>query len=474
MIIAFEYWPHVVSATSLDLIVVLVVIPWVVLTKKEPTAAVAWCLVVLLVPLFGALMFWAFGSNYLLHSVRHRRRDPGLFRDRHFTPGEAPPLADPSDLAALAVRVRAFPVVPGNAVTIYHETTTAFADLLAAIEAARHHVHLEYFILRSDATGTQLFDLLTKKAKDGVEVRLLYDAMGSLHLRRRSLRPLMEAGGRVAAFLPLNPVRSLIRVSLRNHRKITVIDGRRAFTGGMNIGDEYLGKSRRMGYWRDSFLRVDGPAAGQLQRVFCEDWEFAARETLGTTYFPEVEPAGPHRVQVASSGPDQEINTIREIYFAAILAAHEKVWIATPYIVPDAGLFDALRLARHRGVDVRVLSLARPDHYVSYFAGRYFAAELSAMGVRVYQYQRGMMHAKVVLVDGRWAVVGSANLDNRSLHLNFEVGCVLDTPELVAELGAAFLHDLESSTLLDKEVLARRSLGGRVLDNVCRLLAPTL
>jgi cardiolipin synthase len=459
--------------TGLHIIVLVVFIPWVVLTKKEPTAAVAWCLVVLLVPMLGALLFWAFGNNYLLHRVQHRRRNPGLFRERHFAPREKSTPADPADLATVAVHVHAFPAADGNAVTLYHQTNLAFQDLLAAIEAARHHVHLEYFILRADPTGTQLFDLLTQKAKDGVEVRLLYDAMGCLHLPRRALRPLVEAGGRVAAFLPLNPIRSLIRVSLRNHRKITVIDGKQAFTGGMNIGDEYLGKSR-LGYWRDSFLRVDGPAALQLQRVFCEDWEFATRETLGGAYFPTVESAGPYRVQVAASGPDQEVNTIREIYFAAILAAREKLWIATPYVVPDAGLFDALRLARHRGVDVRVLSLARPDHYISYYAGRYFCADLAAMGVHVYQYQRGMMHAKMVLVDGRWAVVGSANFDNRSLHLNFEVGCLLDSPELVVELQTAFLADLEHSTLLDQTVLARRSLGGRVLDNVCRLFGPTL
>jgi cardiolipin synthase len=241
----------------------------------------------------------------------------------------------------------------------------------------------------------------------------------------------------------------------------------------MNIGDEYLGKGW-LGYWRDAFLRVAGPAAAGLQRVFCEDWEFAAKETLGSAYFPELAPVGPHRVQVAAAGPDQEVNTIREIYFAAILAGRERVWIASPYVVPDAGLFDALRLARHRGVDVRVLTLDRPDHYVSYYAGRYFSAELMTMGVRVYRYQRGMMHSKVVLVDDRWAFVGSANFDNRSLHLNFEIGCLFDSPVLVSELEAAYLRDLEVSEVLDDTVLARRTLSGRILDNVSRLFGPTL
>jgi cardiolipin synthase len=243
----------------------------------------------------------------------------------------------------------------------------------------------------------------------------------------------------------------------------------------MNIGDEYLGKSQRLGYWRDAFLRVEGPAAAHLQRVFCEDWEFAGHETLrGGVYYPPPQSRGPADVQVAASGPDQEVNTIREIYFAAILSARKRLLISSPYLIPDAGLFDALRLARFRGVDVRVLSLYRPDHYVSYYAGRYFSAGLLAIGVKVYQYRKGMMHAKLMMVDGRWAMVGSANLDNRSLHLNFEVGCALTDPALVADLEAAFERDLKEAVPLDREVLARRSLGGRVLDNACRLLAPTL
>lgn len=470
----FDYWPHVI-VVSLSVLAYIIFIPWVVLTKKDSTTAVAWCLLVLLLPLVGALIFWAFGHNYLLHRMRHRRSVQSLVRERYEAEKRDGEAGDPTDLGRLARRVGAFAVAPGNSVTLYGETHDAFAGLLSAIEAARHHVHLEYFILRDDETGQQLLGLLAQKAKQGVEVRLIYDAMGCLHLKKRALRPLCDAGAKVAVFLPLNPVRSLIRVTLRNHRKITVVDGRVAFTGGMNIGDEYLGKSKGLGYWRDSFVRVEGPAASQLQRVFCEDWEFATKEVLrGATYFPDPGPAGPDDVQVAASGPDQEVNTIREIYFAAILAARQRVWIATPYVVPDAGLFDALRLARHRSVDVRVLSLNRADHYLSYYAGRYYGAEMAAMGVKVYRYKKGMMHSKVVLVDGRWAMVGSANFDNRSLHLNFEVGCALHSPALVGQLEAAYEHDLESSAPLDQGYLARRTLTGRVLDNVCRLLAPTL
>lgn len=473
-----DYWPHLTIAFStLDIVLVVVCIPWILLSKKDATATVAWCLLVMFVPLLGALLFWGFGYNYLLHRVRHRRGEQSGHRKSHPHPGcmPHPPEREEYDLGALAEHVNAYPLRRGNALTVYHETEQAYNALLDAVAAARQYVHLEYFILRSDAAGNRLLQLLAHKAKEGVEVRLLYDAMGSLHLKGRSLRPLREAGGQVAAFLPLNPLHSFIRVNLRNHRKITVVDGRIGFTGGMNIGDDYLGKNPALGYWRDSFVRLEGSAVADLQRVFSEDWEFARREALNEDkYAPPQPPAGDVSVQIADSGPDQEVSTIREIYFLAIISARRRLWIATPYLVPDNGLFDALRAARYRGVDVRILTLLRPDHYISYYAGLYYAAELLAYGVQIHLYRKGMMHAKLMMVDGRWGMIGSANLDNRSLHLNFEVGCILHDAEQVAQLEAAYQRDLDDAVPLDQPTLEARSLASRALENACRLFTPAL
>jgi cardiolipin synthase len=473
-----EYWPHLAAAFSLlNVALIVVFLPWVLLSKKDATATVAWCLLVLFVPLLGALLFWGFGYNYLLHRVRRQRGERGGHRKQHPYP-DGPLLQagqGEDDLGELAERVNAYPPRRGNALTVYHETEHAYNALLDAIAAAQKYVHLEYFILRSDATGHRLFDLLAHKAKEGVEVRLLYDAMGCLHLKGRSLRPLLESGGQAAGFLPLNPLHSLIRINLRNHRKITVVDGRVGFTGGMNIGDEYLGKHPVLGYWRDSFVRLEGPAVADLQRVFSEDWEFTRRETLPEEkYAPPQPAAGDVCVQIADSGPDQEINTIREIYFLAIISARRRLWIASPYLVPDNGLFDALRAARYRGVDVRILTLLRPDHYISYYAGLYYAADLLTYGVKIYLYRKGMMHAKLMMVDGRWGMVGSANLDNRSLHLNFEVGCILHDAEQVAQLEAVYQRDLDDTVPLDQQTLAARSLASRALENACRLFTPAL
>jgi len=454
-----------------------VFLPWVLLSKKDATAAVAWCLLVLFVPLLGAFLFWGFGYNYLLHRVR-RQRSERSGRSKPFPHPDGPPRqADRGehDLAELAERVNAYPLRRGNALTVFHETELAYNALLNAIAGARHYVHLEYFIFRSDAAGSRLLDLLAHKAKEGVEVRLLYDAMGSLHLKGRSLRPLLASGGQAAAFLPLNPLHSLIRINLRNHRKITVVDGRIGFTGGMNIGDDYLGKNPVLGYWRDSFVRLEGPAVADLQSVFRSDWEFTCGECLPEEkYAPPQPAAGEVSVQIAESGPDQELNTIREIYFLAIISARRRLWISSPYLVPDNGLFDALRAARYRGVDVRILTLLRPDHYISYYAGMYYAADLLAYGVNIYLYRKGMMHAKMIMVDGCWGMVGSANLDNRSLHLNFEIGCILHDADQVAQLEAAYQRDLDDAVPLDQKTLEGRSLATRALENACRLFTPAL
>jgi cardiolipin synthase len=230
-----------------------------------------------------------------------------------------------------------------------------------------------------------------------------------------------------------------------------------------------------MGYWRDEFLRLEGPAVAGLQRIFAEDWDFSCAESLnGETYFPDVPDVGSTRVQIVESGPDQEVNSIREIYFAGILAAQKRVWIASPYFVPDSALLEALRLACYRGVDVRLLTLLRPDHFISFHAGRYYWTDMLRVKAKIYQYSKGMMHSKLMMVDGKWAMVGSANLDNRSLHLNFEAGCILHSADVVAELEQHFQHDLRDAILLDAETFARRSFSAQLTENACRLFSPIL
>ena len=388
--------------------------------------------------------------------------------------------AEPTDttwegMGRLADRLDAYPLTAGNKITLYSEGRPAFDALFEAVRAAKHHIHVEFFIIQYDNLGRQFLDLLTEKARQGVQVRLIYDAMGSHRLGWWKLRHLRRAGGRHAAFLPLSLLRRRIQINLRNHRKILVVDGRIAFTGGLNIGDEYLGLNRRLGHWRDTSFLVEGPAVESLQRVFIEDWDFAAEESIeGEEYFQADPKAGDIEVQVIHSGPDQEVKSIREVYFAAMFKARQRLWITSPYYVPDQGLRDALCLAGRSGVDARLLLPYRADHYTVHFAGQYYLGDLLDAGVKVYQYTNGFVHSKVWLADGQWASVGTANLDNRSLLLNFEVNCLIYTPKVVAELEEQFRKDLEQAILIEPKVFARRPLAEKMLENVSRLFSPVL
>ena len=481
------YWWQTIGAEIMalvNMVLILAVIPWVLTVKKEATSAVAWCLIVFFLPFVGTLFFVLFGYQHIRWPLRRKKRHKLYFRQHHpssrvdaipgseaASGGEMP--GGPT--ARLAQHFGAFPVTPNNRITFYHEGQPAFAAMLEAIRSAQHHIHLETFIFQPDDTGRLFLEALAQKAREGVDVRLLYDAMGSYRLHRWMLEPLRAAGGKCCAFLPLNVLRRRIQVNMRNHRKICVVDGQVGFTGGLNVGTEYLGRNPRFGFWRDTHLQVRGSAVAALQYIFLEDWDFASEEHVrGPAYFPPPAETGPYAVQVIHAGPDQEQNSIREIYFAAIQRARRRLWIASPYFVPDAGLRDALCLAGHLGLDVRLLCQYHPDKWIPFFAGRYYFAEVLEAGVKVYQYTKGMMHSKIVLVDDDWASVGTANLDNRSLHLNFEVNCLFYSPELVTELEAAFRKDLSTAIRLDRVVYRQRPFAGRLVENACRLLSPVL
>jgi cardiolipin synthase len=471
-------------------------ITWILMTKADATSAVAWCLLIIFLPFLGAFFFYVFGYQHVDRPLKKKRRHkqqyqepphPAGYAETHHTELTAArgerrlvELSLSESLAQLAVRFGAPPVTDGNHIDFYSDGPPAFAAMLEAIEKARHHIHMEFFIWQPDEFGRQVFELLTAKAKAGVEVRVLYDAMGSHRLSNRLQQPLHAAGGRSNPFLPLSIWRRRLQVNLRNHRKIMVVDGAIGFTGGLNVGNEYLGKVERFGYWRDTHLRLRGPAVYDLQRVFCEDWDFATDERLSDhgeedrRYFRADPAGGPYPVQIVDTGPDDDLKAIREVIFAGILKARRRVWIASPYFVPDSGLMDALRLAAYSGVDVRLLGQLRPDKWIPQYAARYWWSEMLKAGAHVYQYSKGMMHAKVMIVDDEFASVGTANLDNRSMFLNFEVNCLIYSKDAVRHLEETFERDFRNSILLNREVYATRPFAGRLLENACRLASPVL
>jgi len=476
----WRFWSDLAGwAVLLDLALTLFTLLCVMHLKREPMSAIAWSLTVLLLPFLGPVLFALFGYQSVHRPITRRRTRRSAYRKLIVPEAVAEPPVIPRRwelLAKLAAHPEGFAPTAGNALRFYHDGHPAYDAMIAAIESARHHVHMEFFIVRPDDSGRRFIAALGAACKRGVEVRFLYDSVGSFTLRSSVLEELRRAGGKVHAFLPvLNPAYRM-RINLRNHRKILVVDGRVAFSGGLNVGDEYLGKHPKFGHWRDTFFRLEGPAAESLQRVFLEDWNFAANEALKDAhYFPKwTTGPGSSIVQIVHSGPDAEYKAIRETYFAGILRGRKRVWIASPYFVPDPGLRDALVLAARAGVDVRFLGLFRPDKWIPFLAARYYWTDLLAAGVRVYQYAEGMMHGKYMLVDGEWGSIGTANMDNRSLYLNYEVNALFYDTAAVAEMESEFLKDLERSVQLDEKVFASRPFAGRLAENAARLMSPVL
>jgi cardiolipin synthase A/B len=378
-------------------------------------------------------------------------------------------------VSELALSLGADPLLPDNRVDLYHEGQLAYDAMLTDIAKAQHHVHMEMFIFRYDEIGQQFVEALTERAKAGVQVRFLYDAVGSWRLRRKLFEALCAAGGCAEPFLPVQPLRRRLQINLRNHRKILIIDGKVGFTGGLNIGGEYVGRNPFFGPWRDTFLRLEGPSVSSMQRIFLEDWDFSTSDTRRDPgLFPPAPDAGDAEVQVIWSGPDQELKLIREVYFAAITRARSRIWIASPYFVPDAGLLDALCLAARSGVDVRLLCPFRPDKWVAFLAARFYWADLFGAGIKIYQYTAGFMHAKVLLVDDEWASVGTANFDHRSLRLNFELTCVIESKEVIHGLIEQFVKDFAVSIRVNPGQFAARPFVSRVAENAARLASPLL
>ncbi len=461
----------------LHLAAVLATVPFVLLARKSAQGKLGWLLALFALPWLGLFFYWVLGRDWLNRRVlrlRHARSASLETSDRVLVSTLKKALSAPRGGVAqelvLAAEIEGmYAPYPGNDVLPLAEGPATFTAAREAIEAARDHVHLMTYIFKDDRTGRGVIEGLVAAAKRGVEVRVLFDALGTYFTKRRLFKPLVKAGGRVAAFLPLGRGLPNLRVNLRNHRKILVVDGHTAFTGGMNIADEY---AERTG-WRDVHARIRGPAALGLQRVFVEDWHFATDELLDEArYFYDVPFAGEVPVQVLSSGPDLACPVIENVFFAAIAGARRRVDVLTPYFVPSEGLEAALADAARRGRQVRVLLPEHPDHRLVALASDTIVPRLMSEGVEFWAYPK-MLHGKVLAVDDAWATLGSANMDNRSLRLNFELNVAFPhgpTARCVRELIDT---QLAISRRLTRDDYAF-GLGGRLLRGAAGLLAPVL
>jgi len=443
---------------AVELIWIVGVGIWVATDRRAPASTLALIVVLAFLPLVGLPIYLLVGPRRL---ERQRVRYKALSESVSAALRTAEKHPDiPPDVARqvrLAARLDEAPLSSATALSHYRAGKEAFAAIERDLAAARHHVHLEFYIWRDDRTGRRIRDLLIERARAGIEVRVLVDSVGA-GVGARFFRDLVAAGGQFARF---NPPRFGLRLRLlnfRSHRKIVVVDGAVGYLGGMNVCDEQTIGAPGERPWRDTQLRIEGEAVRWLQRSFLENWQFAtpARLRIEAEYFPN-QPRGNHWLQVLRGGPDRAVFPIHEFFFTAIAGADERIWITCPYLVPDEATLLAIRSAAHRGVDVRLLVPIRGDSRLVDAAVRSYYDDWLACGARVFEYRQAMLHAKTMVVDRELAVVGSANVDNRSFRLNFEIVAAIYGEAAADRLASEFEEDLRRSREVRPRHLARRS-----------------
>jgi cardiolipin synthase len=450
---------------------------------KRPAKSVAWLSILFIFPIIGFVMYYFVAREYSTRKKIHRHsgergEKQRLSRTRHnagsgpkrggdrFLPGE-PRLRD------WLCRVPGAPITGINRVEVLTNADVTYEAMLTEIGKARNHIHFEFYTIRDDAIGMRFQEALLQKAKEGVTVRVIYDGVGSHSLSKAYIDELKHAGVAVQPFL--KPLIAFFdkRLNYRNHRKIVVVDGLVGFVGGINIGNEYVGGDPKLGFWRDTHLMLHGDAVYDLQNTFLTDWFFVSGEILeGRSYYPIHEEEHPSFVQVISSGPDTRWDAIQEMYFAGMIAAKNRIWITTPYFIPDPSIIMALKSAAISGVDVRVILPYKADSRIVQYASMSYLKELLQVGVRFYLYRKGFMHAKIIIVDEIMVTVGTANVDMRSFFSNFELNAVMFDEEVIKRLESDFEMDLKECTEVMLNEFEQRSRSEKRKELIARLLSP--
>jgi cardiolipin synthase len=460
-------------------------IPHLLLLKKRPTATLAWLWAIVFIPFFGALAYLLVGTDRLKRRRLRRRKMIAAGRAREGSPDLAADPAATALVAALPERARQFlrllsrvneiPVGAASGLRVLRDAAEYYPALAERIGAARHHIHFEVYIWQSDATGARFLALLTAAVKRGVAVRLLIDEVGSGGFAEESLAELRAAGGKFSWFQSLDPRRNRFFLNLRNHRKLQIIDGTVAFVGGMNIGFEHEDPGSPLGPWRDVQVEAEGPIVAELQAAFADDWFFATGERItAKRYFEAPHASARHAVQVVLGGPDLRYGPIGKSLVSVFNEAERRLWIATGYFVPNEILLTALALAASRGVDVRLLISEASDHPWLVRVGRSFYSELFAAGVRIFEYSAGINHAKVTIADDEWGMIGSANLDYRSLRLNFELNLLFHSRDCNAALAGILECDFADSLEINPAEFGKRPFRQKFVEAALRPLSPML
>lgn len=448
-----------------------------VMTVRTSQGTIAWIVSLLTFPYVAVPLYWVFGRSKYLGYIDARRTEskdmqPIIDRVVPELPDYVVQLPESHGNFRVMEELAAMPFTRFNDVELLVDGEQTFNAIFERIDSAREYLLIQFFIIKDDELGRELQSALMKKARAGVRVYLLYDEIGCIRLPGSYLRELKNAGVEVSPFNTTKGIRNRFQLNFRNHRKVVIADGRIAFTGGLNVGDEYMGRSESSGPWRDTNICVRGPAVQAVQFAFLEDWYWATHEVPDLNWSPARSERGDKKVLVIPSGPADDLETCGLFFMHAIHSAKHRVWIASPYFVPNSKVVAALQIAALRGVDVRILLPEKADHILVWLSSFSYYNETTPFGVRLFRYRPGFLHQKAMLVDDDIAAVGTANLDNRSFRLNFEIILMIVDDEFGACMRDMFEKDFANSRVVEQGELDAQPMWFKVGVRFARLMAP--
>jgi len=469
----------------LYLITVFSICLMIVLENRNPVKTLSWVLVILFIPVAGVIIYGLFGRNYRKQKIYTRKSLADSARLTYHVNRQvellSTVLADESEavrskaqLMHLMLKNNRSLLTLDNKIDLLVNGMQTFPAMLDAIASASDYVHIEFYRIEPDILGTEFGELMKRKAREGVRIRIIYDDVGSWNIHNSYLREMRTAGVQIFPFMPVRFPSFSSKINYRNHRKILVVDGRVGFVGGLNIADKYLHGLPHLGPWVDTHLKLEGEAVAALDRVFISDWDFVSGEELQPDSFLKnvIKTGNRCLVQVASSGPDTDWATIMQVYFSAIATARSSIYLSSPYFSPDESLLTAIKTAALSGVDVRMIFPKYCDSIISNWNTRSYISELLEAGVRVYLYEKGFIHSKYLLVDNVFSSVGSPNVDVRSFDLDFEVTALIYDDEFANRLGVLFAEDLKNCSEVIMSEWAGRRRRDRSKESLARIFGP--
>lgn len=489
----------VLSYVAISYIASIIVSINIILQNRDPAKTMAWLLIFILLPGIGLLIYAVLGRNIRKHKIFKTQKlatnikENNLFKNmesiEELVELEQQAIKDKKlindnnyegikkKVISLLLNTGKFPFTTNNTIDLFVDGNEKFNRLLKDIESAKDHIHLEYFIIKDSDIGRKLKDLLIKKAKEGITIKILYDDVGCWRFwfHRGYFREMKSVGIEIVPFLPAKFPIIGGKINYRNHRKIAIIDGYIGYTGGINVGDEYMGKNKKFGYWRDTHIRIEGSSVYMLQMVFLTDWYYTTQKvSFEERFFPKLDDKGNSMIQVVATGPDSDWEAIHYAYFSAICNAKKRVYIETPYFIPDESLLRALKSAALSGVDVRIIFPSIADHKIVHHASYSYFDDILRSGGKVYLYKKGFIHSKVVIIDDKISSTGSANMDLRSFMLNFEINAFMYDEKVIKKITEDFFEDIKNSEEIDLNDFEKRPFIKKWIESVARLFSPIL